>query len=57
MATKLTVRNVQGAKMKQFAVNGENFNLSLKSFARGMYVIQISDAAGKVLDQQKLVKE
>jgi len=56
-ATKLTVRNVQGAKMKQYAVNGENFNLGLKYLANGVYVIQISDAAGKVLDQQKLVKE
>jgi hypothetical protein len=31
--------------------------LGLKYLANGVYVIQISDAAGKVLDQQKLVKE
>jgi len=56
-ATRITLRNAQGATIMQYAVTGESIRLSLKFLAKGMYVVQLSDKNGKVLDQKQIVKD
>jgi len=56
-ASRILVRNIHGAKISQYTVSGNSSEINLRFLPRGMYILQLCDNQGKVLDQRKIIRD
>ena len=55
--SRILLRDTHGAKISQYNVSGDGKEINLRFLPKGMYILQLCDNKGKVIDQRKIIRD